>query len=351
MPMNSPNGKKQPTTLHIGGTDTGELSLTFPNGDTFSDYGETPDEPLIRKVIPLSTLEEVYMMSFIAQGYGIEAISSELNVPHRHVLRFIVKICEGFGIAPGDSRLRMYAGIYINNPEALVPSSEAVEKRKQFLSRRAAALVSEVQLLVAEILEITGEEIPNTDPGNGGPERWSGEAISIHLHLAENDEPVPDEADEENTPRKAEEIVEHYELTPRERQFLECIGSGMTIKQIAAQEHLALATIYKTLHHAYKKINVRNRLEATFWAQRELLGRGDEWAERIVKKTGLTPQELEVARLLYGGMRGREIAKVMHIAESSVSTHKKNIYRKFSVTSAVKLKEAVDDLIAEPAEA
>ncbi|MFZ0612256.1 MAG: LuxR C-terminal-related transcriptional regulator [Desulfobacterales bacterium] len=50
-------------------------------------------------------------------------------------------------------------------------------------------------------------------------------------------------------------------------------------------------------------------------------------------KIMLTPQEMQVAGLVKDGKTSKEIAGILHIAETTVNFHRKNLRRKFSLTS------------------
>ena len=53
--------------------------------------------------------------------------------------------------------------------------------------------------------------------------------------------------------------------------------------------------------------------------------------------SGITEREMEVIRQLVQGRRPREIAHILHISPYTVSTHKKNIYRKLGIGSSTEL--------------
>ncbi len=57
-------------------------------------------------------------------------------------------------------------------------------------------------------------------------------------------------------------------LTERERQILIRIASGIGNQQIADELHISLHTVKTHIYNIYKKINVKNRLQASLWAAR-----------------------------------------------------------------------------------
>ena len=59
-------------------------------------------------------------------------------------------------------------------------------------------------------------------------------------------------------------------LTAREKQVLVAIASGAGNGEIADEFNISLHTVKTHLYNIYKKIDVRNRLEATLWVARYL---------------------------------------------------------------------------------
>ena len=57
-------------------------------------------------------------------------------------------------------------------------------------------------------------------------------------------------------------------LTERERQILIRIASGIGNQQIADELCISLHTVKTHIYNIYKKINVKNRLQASLWAAR-----------------------------------------------------------------------------------
>lgn len=51
----------------------------------------------------------------------------------------------------------------------------------------------------------------------------------------------------------------------------------------------------------------------------------------------LSEREIEIAKLIAQGLYGKEIAAQLHIAESTINTHKRHIFEKTGTTSSVEL--------------
>jgi LuxR family transcriptional regulator, positive regulator of biofilm formation len=59
-------------------------------------------------------------------------------------------------------------------------------------------------------------------------------------------------------------------LTGREKQILVGIVSGFTSKAISDELDISIHTVKSHIYNVYKKINVRNRLQASLWASKYL---------------------------------------------------------------------------------
>lgn len=77
------------------------------------------------------------------------------------------------------------------------------------------------------------------------------------------------------------------------------------------------------------------------------LGYGKATGE-LNAENGLTVREQEVLKLVAGGMRSVEIAKVLHIAVDTVKAHRRNLKRKTGISSTAELtRYAIKEGIAE----
>jgi DNA-binding NarL/FixJ family response regulator len=59
-------------------------------------------------------------------------------------------------------------------------------------------------------------------------------------------------------------------LTAREKEILVAIASGSGNTEISDEFNISLNTVKTHVYNIYKKIDVRNRLEATLWVARYL---------------------------------------------------------------------------------
>jgi len=60
------------------------------------------------------------------------------------------------------------------------------------------------------------------------------------------------------------------ELTPRERDVLESLGSGDSYAACAAKLHLGVGTVQTHVKSLYRKLNITTKSEAVAWARRYL---------------------------------------------------------------------------------
>jgi DNA-binding CsgD family transcriptional regulator len=101
-------------------------------------------------------------------------------------------------------------------------------------------------------------------------------------------------------------------------------------RRVDAREHLRAA------------LQVFDDLGATAWADRaatELRASGQTARKRDVTTvaTALTPQELNVARLVQQGMANRDVAGQLFLSPRTVDFHLRNVFAKLGVTSRVEL--------------
>src|SRR5207249_8897288 len=83
------------------------------------------------------------------------------------------------------------------------------------------------------------------------------------------------------------------------------------------------------------------RLGADPWAVRariELVATGETVRSSEAARTDeLTPQELEIARLVAGGATNREAATALHLSPKTIEAHLSRIYRKLRIRSRTEL--------------
>jgi DNA-binding NarL/FixJ family response regulator len=78
------------------------------------------------------------------------------------------------------------------------------------------------------------------------------------------------------------------------------------------------------------------------WIERRLAGQALERAARRGSPTELSAREVELVRLAAGGLRNREIAVRLAIAEGTVKAHLHNIYQKLHIDRRVALLRYAD---------
>lgn len=102
---------------------------------------------------------------------------------------------------------------------------------------------------------------------------------------------------------------------------------GIVLKEVASQQVVQC---------------VRKVFAGEQWVEPRASGRAMEALRRREAGTResakvLTPREIEMVRLVAGGLRNKEIAERVHITEGTVKIHLHNIYRKLEVQSRVEL--------------
>ena len=73
-----------------------------------------------------------------------------------------------------------------------------------------------------------------------------------------------------NIKQKLYYIQKDTKLTQREIEILKLLSIGVTNEEIAEKTFITLNTVKTHLYNIYKKIKVKNRLQAIFWADKNL---------------------------------------------------------------------------------
>ncbi len=104
---------------------------------------------------------------------------------------------------------------------------------------------------------------------------------------------------------------------------------GMVLKDLAPQ----------LLVQCVRKVHAGEQ-----WLERHVIGRMLDTLRRSEAGGGgrdggdlLTPREIELVRMVAGGLRNKEMAKRLAISEGTIKTHLHNIYRKLQVQNRVEL--------------
>jgi DNA-binding CsgD family transcriptional regulator len=97
----------------------------------------------------------------------------------------------------------------------------------------------------------------------------------------------------------------------------------------------------RTAHDMFVSMGIEAFAER---ARVELLATGERARKRTVEtKVELTPQELQIARLVRDGARNQEIAAQLFISPSTVQYHLVKVFRKLGVTSRTQLARVLAD--------
>jgi DNA-binding NarL/FixJ family response regulator len=86
---------------------------------------------------------------------------------------------------------------------------------------------------------------------------------------------LTEEPPSRSDPSRGDAAPNGPDLTPRERELLLLISTGATNREIARTLHLGPDSIKKNASMLYRKLGVRNRIEATRYASSLF---GDDWA-------------------------------------------------------------------------
>ncbi len=102
---------------------------------------------------------------------------------------------------------------------------------------------------------------------------------------------------------------------------------GIVLKEVASQQ---VVQCVRKVHAGEQWVEPRASGRAM-----EIMRRREAGSRETAKV--LTPREIELVRLVAGGLRNKEIAERVHITEGTVKIHLHNIYRKLEVQSRVEL--------------
>lgn len=98
--------------------------------------------------------------------------------------------------------------------------------------------------------------------------------------------------------------------------------------------------LYKTADHEDIISAIESTLKGKKYYSEEILDLMLELGENkqvLEEPTNLTASEIDIVRLIAGGLTTKEIANQKHISFHTVNTHRKNIFRKIGVSNASEL--------------
>jgi DNA-binding NarL/FixJ family response regulator len=114
------------------------------------------------------------------------------------------------------------------------------------------------------------------------------------------------------------------QLTSKEQEVLRLIGRGLSCTQMAATLQISTHTVRKHRSNILVKLDLHSAAQLVAHAANSLRGPDASPASSDVF-AGLTPRELQVARLVTQGLTGKQIARELGISPGTVRKHRDNI--------------------------
>ena len=161
--------------------------------------------------------------------------------------------------------------------------------------------------------------------------RASGEhwphAVALHCAAVLADEPADAESLFSEALAHHSESERPFERARTELAFGELLRRAR--RRVEAREYLRAA------------LDGFETVGAQLWAERaqtELRASGQTARTRnAITRKELTPQELQVARLVAGGLNNREVAAQLFLSPRTIDFHLRNVFRKLGITSRMQL--------------
>jgi DNA-binding NarL/FixJ family response regulator len=125
------------------------------------------------------------------------------------------------------------------------------------LAARSLEQASELAALMVDFGEVTTAEVKEAAAHGFIPKDWEGQRIVETIRRLTAGEQLPAAADE---PRLG--------LSARQHEILVRVAAGATNPEIAAAHDLSRETVKDELSKIYRKLGVRNRVEAAAFAER-----------------------------------------------------------------------------------
>lgn len=124
------------------------------------------------------------------------------------------------------------------------------------------------------------------------------------------------------------------ELSPREREVLTLLGTGLKTRAVAAILGLSPKTVSVHLTHVKNKLKARTVFEIGFKARLKL----DTGAPAFDQRScGLTKNEFRVFEILLTGASFKEICNKLCLAETTVERHLSNLRTKCGAKTTFQL--------------
>jgi len=221
------------------------------------DISFPPDEISVHIIGP-NRLQNRLLVFFLEKTAGLKCSCAsfsdrfqELDLKKGQKCLILID-CIGLNLAEPDKRNEIKK--YLRNPETKVAFFNFCSDRQIESTMLEMGIQGvfhqheEPDTFIDGIVKLTGNEL-----------RFSGQAFSDYVLSNHN-----------GSQKNQKEISESHSLTTREKEILLCILDEKCNKDIAAKLYISPHTVKTHIFHIFKKINVKNRMQALFWAAKYL---------------------------------------------------------------------------------
>jgi DNA-binding CsgD family transcriptional regulator len=150
-------------------------------------------------------------------------------------------------------------------------------------------------------------------------------------------------ADGADADRHFREAVRYHHRSDRdfERAYTELLFARhlrRNRQRAEAREQLHSAgEVFGRLELSLWSVRVRAELRAVGDRDESSVAPPESPADRTLSGSGLTPQQMQIARLIAEGATNREVAERMFVSPRTVDYHLRNIFQRLSITSRAEL--------------
>lgn len=127
-----------------------------------------------------------------------------------------------------------------------------------------------VLVLGDDVVEPAGAAVVGRLSRRADVDELAAAVVAVRAGLAVNVGSAPIEAEVDPSPEVvdlAEPVATAGILTPRERQIVQLLVDGLSVKQVASRLGIAMQTAKNHIHHVMGKIGVSTRLQLYAWAK------------------------------------------------------------------------------------